>query len=66
MPRQLARFRRGGLMEFVWESFIALIVIGVTVGIFFGTITSFIKLGFSLCRISGVIGFLIWVIQTWN
>ena len=66
MPRQLARTRRGGLMEFVWDSLIALIVIGVTVGIFFGTKTSFIKLGFSQWKIIALIGFLIWVIQTWN
>ena len=53
-------------MEFVWDNLISLIVIGVTVGIFFGTITSFIKLGFSQWRIIVIIGFLIWVIQTWN
>ena len=52
-------------MEAVWETLIWLIVAGVSIGIFFGTVTSFIKVGFNYWKYIELIGLIIWIVKTW-
>lgn len=52
-------------MDFTIEAFIWLIVLGVTCGIFAGTITSFVRFGFSQWKFIVVFGFLVWIIKSW-
>ena len=53
-------------MEFVFDSFIWLVVLGVTLGIVFGVVTSFIRVGFTLWKYVFLVALIVWVIQLWN
>jgi type IV secretory pathway TrbD component len=52
-------------MDFTIEAFIWLMVIGVTCGIFAGTITSFVRFGFSQWKLIVIFGMIIWIVKSW-
>tara|TARA_B100000579_G_C22793816_1_gene835991 strand:- start:1300 stop:1461 length:162 start_codon:yes stop_codon:yes gene_type:complete len=48
-------------MEFTIETLTWIMIVGVTFGIFFGTITSFIRLGFKMWKWIVLIGMIVWI-----
>jgi len=52
-------------MEFVFDSIIALIVAGVTVGIVLGVTGAFIKVSWRLARYVVLLALIIYIIKLW-